>query len=365
MPHDLVLCDMPEMLDVLYRDVEAAERRIDIECYIFLSDEFGSGFAERLCAAVERGVKARVLYDPLGSHTGRADFYAQMCDKGVEFRPYRPFWPSIEHLKLAPRDHGRIFLVDDVAYTGGAAWAKPWAPKKMGGDGWHDINVRVRGPVVAEFDALYEQRWDEATGKSPKDFDTGDRYPDLRLVGDTPRTDDSLVYQTYVDRIERARRRIWIANAYFVPPPPMVRALFAAAARGVDVQVLVPGVSDLGIMRRAARAEYRRWLGAGLRLFEYQSIMMHSKMALVDDDWCTVGTFNANSSSLGAANEINLFIYEPAFVERCAAQYRKDLGHAVEITTAMAEDRGFVEQAVDQLANDVLAFVDWTVGPSG
>jgi phosphatidylserine/phosphatidylglycerophosphate/cardiolipin synthase-like enzyme len=104
-----------------------------------------------------------------------------MCGKGVDFRPYRPLWKTLGSGKLAPRDHGRIFLVDQIAVTGGAAWAKPWAPKDRGGEGWQDINIRIEGPVVADFAELFEQRWREAEGKGaqPKDFDTGKKYDEL------------------------------------------------------------------------------------------------------------------------------------------------------------------------------------------
>jgi cardiolipin synthase len=365
--HHLTLCDMPEMLDVLYRDVDAAKTRIDIECYIYSSDEFGSAFADRLCKAKRRGVTVRVLYDPLGSQKSEREFFERMCGLGVEFRPYRPAWVSLGSAKLAPRDHGRIFLVDDLAATtGGAAWAKPWAPADQGGDGWHDINVRCAGPVVADFATLFEQRWREAEGKGkpPADFDTGGKYPDLRLVGDTPRKDESLVFNTHVERMAGARRRIWMANAYFLPPPPMLRCLYEAARRGVDVKILVPGESDLPIIRRAMRAEYGAWIENGLEIHEYRGVVMHSKYAVVDDDWCTVGTFNANSTSLGAANEINVFVTRPDFVERCAAQFHKDLGRATRVSAEMARDRSFVQQAVDQVANDIFALADLVLGPS-
>jgi cardiolipin synthase len=365
--HHLVLCDMPEMLDVLYRDIDAATTRIDIESYIYASDEFGSTFAERLCKARQRGVRVRVLYDPLGSQKAEASFFETMCGRGVEFRPYRPAWVSLGSGKLAPRDHGRIFLVDNVAATtGGAAWAKQWAPSDQGGDGWHDINIRCAGPVVDDFARLFEQRWDEAEGKgkAPRDFDTRDKYPDLRLVGDTPRKDESIVFDAHVERICAAERRIWMANAYFLPPPPMLRCLVEAAKRGVDVKILVPGESDLPIIRRAMRAEYRAWMEAGMEIHEYQGVVMHSKYAVVDDDWCSVGTFNANSTSLGAANEINVFVTRPDFVATCARQFEKDLGKSKRITPEMARDRSFLQQAMDQAANDVFALVDLVLGPS-
>jgi cardiolipin synthase len=359
---------MPEMLDVLYRDVERAKRRIDIECYIFASDEHGSSFAERLCRAKQRGVATRVLYDPLGSQKAEKKFFEDMCGRGVVFRPYRPAWVSLGSRQFAPRDHGRIFLVDDdAAYTGGAAWAKQWAPVEAGGEGWHDINLRVSGPVVADFDRLFTQRWEEADGgknSEPKDFDTGNAYPDLRLVGDTPRRDHSLVYEAHLEAFQAARRRIWMANAYFLPPPPMLRVLLEAAKRGVEVRVLLPGKSDLPVIRRASRNEYASWIDGGIQIFEYQQVVMHSKYAVVDDAWCTIGTFNANSTSLGAANEINVFVGRRDFVATCAAQLEKDLSRSVRITREQARDRSFIDQALDQAANDLFALADLVVGPT-
>jgi len=364
--HKLDLLDMPEMLGVLFDDVDHAQERIDIECYIFSSDEFGKDFAERMCKAKGRGVKTRALYDPLGSQKAEEKFFEEMCGKGVDFRPYRPLWKTLGSGKLAPRDHGRIFLVDQIAVTGGAAWAKPWAPKDRGGEGWQDINIRIEGPVVADFAELFEQRWREAEGKGaqPKDFDTGKKYDELRLVGDTPRKDTSLVYEEHVERISRAKKRIWMANAYFLPPPPMMKELLAAAKRGVDVRIILPGISDLGVIRRASRHEYGAWIEGGLKIFEYQDVVMHSKYAVIDDDWCTVGTFNANSTSLGAANEINVFVFRPDFVEVCAKQMVKDLEQSKAITLEMARNRPFLEQAGDEISNALFALADIAVGPN-
>ena len=364
--HQLQLLDMPEMLDIIFRDVEHARERIDIECYIFASDRFGSRFADALCQARERKVRTRVLYDPLGSQKSEETFFESMCARGVEFRPYRPMWTALGSGRLAPRDHSRIFLVDDVAVTGGAAWAKQWAPKEHGGDGWHDINIRIEGPVIADFAELFEQRWREAEGKggAPHDYDTTNRYPDLRMVGDTPRKDDSLVYDEHVARIASARSRIWMANAYFLPPAQMMRELYQAAARGVDVRILLPGESDLPIIRRASRNEYASWIDGGMKIYEYQHVVMHSKYAVIDDDWCTVGTFNANTTSLGAANELNVFVFRPDFVERCASQFEKDLAQAKLVTMEQAKDRSFLDQFLDQAADDVFSLAEFVLGPS-
>ncbi|HEU4538753.1 MAG TPA: cardiolipin synthase B, partial [Polyangiaceae bacterium] len=343
-----LLPDMHLLLDSVYADVDRAKTRVMVQCFIFRDDELGLQFVEVLARAAARGVRTRLLYDPLGSHENAAGFFDGLRARGIEVRSYRDVPAVLGSASPWPREHGRIIVADDAAYTGGAAWAKPWLPADRGGDGWHDVCSRTQGPCVEDFVDLFERRWLEAEGADvPHDFDTKDRHPDLRLVSDTPNR-DSLVYNLHEDAFSQARRRIWVANAYFYPPPPMLEALTAAVARGVDVRVVLPGKSDLTTIARAASADYGDWLRRGLRIFEYQNVVMHSKYALVDDDWCSVGTFNANSTSVGLTNEVNLFVYDPAFVDRCAEQFERDLARSKEVTPAQLAGKGFIDTAADE-----------------
>ncbi|MCU0686617.1 MAG: phosphatidylserine/phosphatidylglycerophosphate/cardiolipin synthase family protein [Polyangiaceae bacterium] len=358
-----LLPDMHQLLDSVYGDVDRAQRRVMVQCFIFRDDELGRPFAEVLARAAARGVRTRLLYDPLGSHETKRSFFDELRERGIEVRSYRDVPVALGSANPWPREHGRIIVADDAGYTGGAAWAKPWLPVDRGGDGWHDVCSRTQGPCTEDFAALFEQRWLEADSlEAPRDFDTKDRYSDLRLVSDSPNR-NSLVYNLHEDAFSQARRRIWVANAYFYPPPPMLEALSAAAARGVDVRIVLPGESDLPTIAHAAKADYGNWLRRGLRIFEYQNVVMHSKYALVDDDWCSVGTFNANSTSVGLTNEVNLFVYAPTFVARCASQFERDLAHSKEVTPDTLVDKGFLDQAADELGRDLMHVADVVWGP--
>ncbi|HEU4411519.1 MAG TPA: phosphatidylserine/phosphatidylglycerophosphate/cardiolipin synthase family protein [Polyangiaceae bacterium] len=358
-----LLPDMSLLLDSVYRDVEAARARVMVQCFIYRDDELGAEFAEVLARAAARGVPTRLLYDPLGSKDTPEEFFDGLRARGVQVRSYRHIPVVLGSADPWPREHGRIIVADDAAYTGGAAWAKPWLPIDRGGDGWHDVCSRTQGPCVEDFVALFEQRWREAEGGAGvSDYDTKDRYPDVRIVSDSPKR-DSLVYNLHEDAFSHAKKRIWVANAYFFPPPPMLDALAGAAARGVDVRVVLPGESDLPTVQHAAAADYGTWLDRGLRVFEYQGVVMHSKYSLVDDDWCSVGTFNVNSTSVGLTNEVNLFVYDPAFVARCAAQFERDLARSKEVTRAAIAGKGFVERAKDELGRDVMRLADAVWGP--
>jgi cardiolipin synthase A/B len=363
--HGLTLLAGAEMLyQAVFADLAAAQDAIDIECYIVSSDRMGEELRRALAAARRRGVQVRVLYDPLGSqHTDEA-FFAELRRLGVVVRSYGKL-PRLSGAGiLGPRDHGRVIIVDRVAYTGGAAWGEQWLPRRLGGRGWHDLCCRVDGPVVEDFRRLFEERWGEAVGEhEPVDLHTEGKYPDLALVADTPRRSHSLVYREHEDAFLRARRRIWVANAYFYPPAPMLDALTDAADRGVDVRILVPGESDLPLIERAARAEYREWLAAGLRLYEYAATVMHAKYVVVDDEWGSIGTFNANPTSVGMANEVNLVFHDRAFVAAMAEQYEQDLADSDPVTAGDLARRPVAQRVVDRLAAVVFDAANLIWGP--
>lgn len=359
-----LLPGMDMVLGAIARDVEAARQRVAIETYIYRDDKLGSAFADALARAAARGAHTRLLYDPLGSHETDAPFFAELRRRGVEVRAYRPLPVALGAGAPTPRDHSRVIVIDGCAYTGGAAWGDEWLPTRHGGQGWHDVCVRVEGPCVEDFAGLFEQRWREAHGEAavPRDVATGRSYPDLELVADTPEG-EARVFTRYCEAIQRAKQRIWIENAYFFPPAGMMKDLVDAAARGVDVQIILPGETDLPILQRAARAEHAAWLERGLKLFEYQPGVLHAKFALIDDDWCTIGTFNANPTSLSAANEVNLFVFDPAFVARVAALFARDRAASLPVTEGALAARPLVERAADGLAHGALSLLDKLVKP--
>ena len=354
-----ILPDVDVLFDVVFEDLRRAKRRIYLECYIVSSDRMGHELYVALDAAAKRGVDVRVLYDPLGSNRTDPAFFDDLRASGIVVQAYGRFGDL-----GSARDHGRVIVIDDVAYTGGAAWGDQWLPRSRGGRGWHDVCCRVAGPVVGDFVALFHQRFSEGAGDSePADHDSGDRYPDLRLVADTPDRAHSLVYLQHEEAFRRAHRRIWIANAYFYPPKAMVEALAEAVKRGVDVRILLPGESDLPIIKRAARAEYAEWLEAGFLIWEYAVTVLHAKYAVVDDDWGSIGTFNANPTSVGLSNEVNLFFSDRTVIEALSRQFELDLTRADRVLAEDLPGRPITERVVDELSAAVWDAANRIWGP--
>ena len=361
--HTLVLLpEVEAMLRSFFGDVGRARRRVFVECYILLDDKLGRMLGEALVKAVTQGASVRLIYDPLGSHLASEAFFEELRANGVDVRSYRPAATMPGPGTIFPRDHSRIMVVDDTAYTGGAAWADPWLPKAWGGEGWHDVCVRAEGPCVEDFARVFEQRWREANAEvaTPRDIDTREMYPDLRLVADTT-SRASLVEQFHRAAIQRAKKRVWMENAYFFPSTAMLKDLYEAAARGVDVQIMLAGETDLPILRCAARSEFLAWIEHGMTLWEYQGRVLHAKFAVIDDEWCTIGTFNANPSSMALVNEINLFVFDPAFVGRAAGLFEKDIRSCKAVTAEEVRDLSLLTKAGDAIANNAISILDATL----
>jgi cardiolipin synthase A/B len=344
-----VIGDMGEFSARVLAKIRAATRRVDVECFIVRDDRLGQALGAAMADAVARGVRCRLIYDPLGSRKTRKRFFTALRRAGVEVRAYG--WIGALLLgRPAARDHARVIIVDDEAYTGGHAWGDEWLPKAQQGHGWHDVCCAVRGPIVGDFAALFEQHWRQAKDEAPVADYLGPVRDGLRLIGDAP-VKKSVVLSGYLDAIARARKRVWIANSYFFPTRRLHTALVDACRRGVDVKVMLPAISDLPIIQWAARAAYPRWMRAGIEVWEYQDVVMHAKYAVFDDDCCVIGTFNANAVSVFAAIEVVLVSRTADDVAQAQQQFRRDLAASRRVDQAALRQRSLLSRMRDRVAS--------------
>lgn len=331
--------DSSALFRLLEERIRRATRRVWLETYIYRDDALGRRFGGAFEGAARRGVEVRLLYDANGSRGASATFFRALREWGVDARPFRPSSVMWQRLRFAPRDHGRVVIVDDAAFTGGLNWGNEWVSEAEGGEGWHDVAVGVEGPCVADFERIFRIRWDEAGGSRAgfADYSTHGRYAGIELIADAPNR-TPLLLRRLEAAVRAARRRVWIENSYCAPPRSLLDALYAAAARGIEVRLVLPAQSDLPSIQAVARGEYAAWLRRGLHVHEYQPAVLHSKFALVDDDWSMVGTYNANTIGLRFANETNLIVTERRFVAELAAVFARDLAqcHAVSLESTQA-----------------------------
>lgn len=330
-----LLRDGAEAFPAMLAAIERAERQVLLEMYWFASDETGRGFAAALGRAAGRGVEVAVLYDAVGSWETDPALFAELEAAGVavvEFHPLRPWARRFRPEHVTRRDHRKLIVVDGrVGFTGGVNLANQWAPPAAGGGGWRDDVVEVEGPAAAALGALFRQTW-EAQGGSPLRAPVAAGAPAgghrVRVLGDGRLYRRRAIVRAYLLNIARAQERVWIRNSYFVPDPRIVRALVRAVQRGVDVRVIVPGISDVEIVRHASRAVWSRLMRHGVRIFEWTENVLHAKSALVDGRWATIGTFNLDYWSLFYNLEVNVSVLDAGFAAVMEASFERDFARS-------------------------------------
>jgi len=349
-----LLRDGAEAFPAMRAAIERAEQQVLLEMYWFASDATGRAFAAALRRAAARGVQVAVLYDAVGSWESDPGLFADLAAAGVEvveFHPLRPWARHFRPERVTRRDHRKLLVVDGrVGYTGGVNLADQWAPPAEGGGGWRDDVVEVVGPAATALGALFRQTW-TAQGGPPLRVPGEPAAPAgghrVRVLGDGRLYRRRAIVRAYLMNMARARERIWIRNSYFVPDPRIVRALVRAVHRGVDVRVLVPGISDVEIVRHASRAVWSRLMRHGVRIYEWTENVLHAKSALVDDRWATIGTFNLDYWSLFNNLEVNVSVLDAGFAAVMEASFEQDFARAIPVDPGEFAFRSLGDRALE------------------
>jgi cardiolipin synthase A/B len=331
-----LLKDAPANYPAWLDAIHAARRTIHFEMYIVHEDAQGTRFADALIKKAGEGVTVRLLYDWMGGFgkTSRG-FWTRLRAGGVDVRCYNP--PRFDSpLGWLSRDHRKMIAVDrTVAFVTGLCVGQAWVgdPERHI-DPWRDTGVELRGPAVADCETAFAEAW--ATAGDPLPAETAAiaaETPDdiaVRVVATVPYTAGLFRVDQLVAAL--ARNTLWLTDAYFAGTTPYVQALRAAAADGVDVRLLVPGASDIPVVRLFSRAGYRPLLEAGVRVFEWNGPMLHAKTAVADGRWARVGSTNLNIASWMGNRELDVIVEDGPFARELEAMFLGDLTTATEVT---------------------------------
>jgi len=334
-----LLKDGEQAFPAMLQAIRDARSSICLETYILRSDRTGERFADALIERAKEGVEVNVLYDAWGSRVS-TPFLRRLHDGGVRTLAYHPFAfdGRIGRMlnRLVRRDHRKMLVVDRrVGFTGGLNIADDYASVADGGGGWRDTHIRLEGPAVLELLAYFLSVWRKQRGAALDEarYANEGRRPDpkVRVLGNGPRRDRKFVRDAYLRAIDQARRRILITNAYFIPTARMMRALKGAARRGVAVELLLAGTTDLPAARYAAHTFYGALLQAGVRIFEWYGRVLHSKTAVVDGKWGTVGSTNLDTLSFRTNLEINTVFEDEGLAWVMERMFDEDLEQCVEV----------------------------------
>lgn len=309
-----------------------------------IDDGIGQRFADMLLEQKAAGVDVKVIYDGIGSRSTSEAYFDYLRDGGVlvyEFNPVGDplFWRDFQ------RDHRKLLIVDGkVAFTGGINVSGVYSQSSFSGrrrkhyidSHWRDTEVRIEGPAVAEFQKLFLHTWarsGQKDGRPERDFPPLDDigHDLVRVVANIGSEDKYSIYKAYITAISLAQRRVWVTQAYFAPNDEFIDALEAAARRGVDVRILLPGFSDHKMLVYASRARYTELLEAGVKLYESKDRLLHAKTAVIDGLWSTVGSSNLDYFSFLRDNEANAVILGRDFGRQMEDLFQLDIGHAQRI----------------------------------
>ncbi|HVG43993.1 MAG TPA: phospholipase D-like domain-containing protein, partial [Longimicrobium sp.] len=317
--------------------IRSAERTVYFESYIIHEDAAGAEFAAVLAAKAREGVRVRIAYDWLGG-LGKTSgaFWRALRRAGADVRCFNP--PRFTNPAASlHRDHRKMLSVDGrVAFVTGLCVGRMWTGDPARGIApWRDTGVELRGPAVADVEQAFARIWKSMGPPLPD----GERRPRedmpevgdvlLRVVASEPWTAGMLRLDQLI--ASAARETLWLTDAYFAGMPSYVQALRAAARDGVDVRLLVPGGSDIPILRPLSQAGYRPLLEAGIRVFEWKGPMLHAKTAVADSRWARVGSSNLNLASWLGNYELDVAIENARFAAEMQRQYLTDLENASEI----------------------------------
>jgi cardiolipin synthase len=332
-----LLRDATENYPAWFDAISTAQQHIYFENYIIRDDTSGQRLAAALMSKASEGVSVRLLYDWLGA-LGKtpARYWESLRRAGIEVRCFNPFRPW-RPLGWVQRNHRKSLVVDGkIGFITGLCVGDEWVGDPAQGIApWRDTGIEVRGPVVAEIERAFRRMWNRIGPPMPQGY--GDSFESahgagdvaMRVVASEPNSAELLRLDQII--AAAARETLWLSDAYYAGLPSHAQALRAAARDGVDVRLLVPGATDLPLVRPLSRSGYRSLLEAGVRVFEWNGPMLHSKTAVADERWARVGSSNLNVASWLANYELDAIVENADFARSMATQYLEDLDNATEV----------------------------------
>ncbi len=328
-----------DLYDDMLSAIARAQHQVLLETYIWKGDEIGERFKQALHDAAARGVEVYAIYDAFANLVVSPRFKHFRPPVRVLRYPIYSAGLRFFDLRRYGRDHRKILVVDDTeAFVGGYNLGTAFATE------WRDTHVRITGPGVWDLTRTFADFWNlhrRSRHGGPLLLDTPSEWePRIRVHRNIPRLWMFPIRSMYIEAINRATRNIYLTQAYFIPDSDFVDALKDAAARGVDVRVLVPEKSNHVVADWISQGYYGELLEAGVAIHRFQGAMVHAKTATIDGAWSTVGTANIDRLSMTGNYEVNVEFIDPSMAEQMERIFVTDLQSCEQLTEAGWAERG-------------------------
>jgi cardiolipin synthase len=309
-----ILRKAPAFYGALRESIEGAKRDVHVESYIWRDDEVGREFLHLLIATVQRGVAVRLLLDEIGCYWLKRDYFRPLIEAGGEFSWSHTVSPIRSRYSFNLRNHRKLQIIDGrTVFVGGMNFGREYLGRNPDLGDWSDVQLRIQGSVVEVFRQIFAEDWFFATGREDPlaSYVPEPELPEksfAQVLRGGPDEDDHPMLRADLSLIGAAKKRLWISSGYFVPGETMQTALQVAAARDVDVRLLVSGKSEHPLLVKAGRSYYDALLRQGVKIFEYDKGIEHSKYMVIDDQWTTIGSSNFDERSMRLNFELSVLI---------------------------------------------------------
>ncbi|MEO8852198.1 MAG: cardiolipin synthase [Ginsengibacter sp.] len=338
-----LLLNGEEKFPVLLEALKTATSHIHLEYYIYEDDFTGKAIADILVQKAQEGVAVRFLYDDFGSHDLGKKFLFRLKEAGVETAPfYEVKWYAFAN-RINYRNHRKIIIIDGKkSFVGGINISDKYRNDIDDNKPlyWRDTHFMIEGRATFYLQYLFLCDWNFCH-KIKLDFGT-DFFPMysaeeaikkelVQIVASGPDSDLPVILYSLIEAIGSAQKKILLTSPYFIPGESLVDHLIIAAKSGVEVKILIPGISDSKIVNAAARSYYTELLRHGARIFEYQKGFVHAKTMVIDDSLAMVGSANMDYRSFDLNFEVNALVYSYEINAQLNDAFYIDLKASVEI----------------------------------
>lgn len=340
-----LLVDGTETFDAIFRSIDSATSYVLVQYYIVRDDNLGRELRDHLVRKAASGVSVRFLYDEIGSHGLSKSYIESLANAGVTILPFNTTKGKANRFQLNFRNHRKIVVVDGrEAFVGGLNVGDEYMGRSPEYPNFRDTHMKLEGPAVQFVQLSFAEDWRWADGEiltnlkwRPDKATTGTQ--DVLCLPSGPADRFETCTMFFVDTINNARQRLWIATPYFVPDEQVMTALRLAALRGVDVRILVPEVNDNQLAKLFVYSILPECEAAGIRVLWYTPAFMHQKVLVADNDLSAIGTANFDNRSFRLNFEITMVVRDEAFNAATSSMLNTDLGRcrpalATEMTSA-------------------------------
>ncbi len=330
-----LLIDGEDTFDAIFKGIGSAKKYVLVQYYILRDDELGIKLQDALIEKAKEGVTCLVIYDEVGSRFSK-NYRRAFEDAGIRIHAFNTRQGKGNRFQINFRNHRKIVVADgEVAYVGGLNVGNEYLGLDPGMSPWRDTHVEVRGPVVQAVQLSFAEDWYWASKEalpelnwSPKQVPEGTVTALSLPSGPADEFETASLF--FLDMINAAKRRFWVASPYFVPDEQIVSALQNAALKGVDVRVIIPRKPDNILVGLSAYSYLPELEKAGVKVYKYNKGFMHQKVVLVDDDTSAIGTANFDNRSFRLNFEITMVMSDKDFAKKTEKMLLDDLSRCTQ-----------------------------------